>query len=382
MANYGGSVPPEWHRKVSATLPQLQASLRAADQLLFSTSTLHDRWTAIQQQQGHPAAHPGLAQFDPTNLLQAQRTPRLRWLRQRSGRLRLAVASASTPHTLVYHQQLAPALAQLLEQHPQLHLDLLGSLQLPLVLEPFQSRIRCRGHYPFPEYLRRLGESDIGLMVLEPGPFTDAKSPNRWMECSLMGLATVLSPIRSCELLREGEHTLFANSQQAWVDQINQLIGQPQQRLDLARRAQRHALEHLGADQAATLWAPLLQRDHPRPQQRVALIVDADNPNAIQGEARLANALAQALRQAPRDGSTGDNTAGTHQRIVSTSPAPVPRPKPPWTGPSRVRSPTCCTSMTAAGSKRSNKHGCNRPPAALPAAINCKRPAVQRDKPT
>ena len=302
LANYGGSVPPEWHRKVSATLPQLQASLRAADQLLFSTSTLHDRWAAIQHQQGHPAQPieiwPNLI---PTELLQAQRKPRLRWLRQRSGRLRLVVASASTPHTLVWHQQLAPALAQLMRQHPRLRLDLLGSLQLPLVLEPFQSRIRCRGHCPFPDYLRRLGEGDIGLMVLEPGPFTDAKSPNRWMECSLMGLATVLSPIRSCrELLRNGEHTLFANSQQAWVDQINQLIAQPQQRLDLARRAQHHALEHLGADQAATRWAPLLQRDHPRPQQRVALIVDADSPNAIQGEARLANALAQALRQPPK----------------------------------------------------------------------------------
>ena len=302
LANYGGSVPPEWHRNVSATLPQLKASLRAADQLLFSTSTLHERWAAIQKQQGHPAQPiriwPNLI---PTELLQAQRKPRLRWLRQRSGRLRLVVASASTPHTLVWHQQLAPALAQLMRQHPQLRLDLLGSLQLPLALEPFQSRIRCRGHCPFPDYLRRLGEGDIGLMVLEPGPFTDAKSPNRWMECSLMGLATVLSPIRSCrDLLREGEHTLFANNQQAWVDQINQLIGQPQQRLDLARRAQHHALEHLGADQAATRWEPLLQRDHPRPQQRVALIVDADSPNAIQGEARLANALAQALRQHPK----------------------------------------------------------------------------------
>jgi len=301
LGNYGGSVPPEWHRKVSATLPQLQASLRAADQLLFSTSTLHERWAAIQHQQGHPARPiqiwPNLI---PTELLQAQRKPRLRWLRQRSGRLRLVVASASTPHSLIWHQQLAPALAQLMKQHPRLRLDLLGSLQLPLVLEPFQSRIRCRDHCSFPEYLRRLGEGDIGLMVLEPGPFTDAKSPNRWMECSLMGLATVLSPIRSCrELLREGEHTLFADNQRAWVDQINQLIEQPQQRLDLARRAQRHALEHLGSDQAATLWAPLLQRDHPRPQQRVALIVDADSPNAIQGEARLANALAQALRQAP-----------------------------------------------------------------------------------
>ena len=301
LANYGGSVPAEWHRKVSATLPQLQASLLAADQLLLSTSTLVERWTAIQAQQGHPEQPIQLwPNLIPAELLQARQKPRLHWLRQRSGRLRLVVASASTPHRLIWHQQLAPALAQLLEQHQQLQLDLLGSLTLPLVLEPFQARIRCREHCPFPEYLQRLSEADIGLMVLEPGPFTDAKSPNRWMECSLMGLATVLSPIRSCrELLREEEHTLFATSQQAWVDQINRLIHNPKQRLAMARRAQRHAIDQLGADQAAALWAPLIQLKQPPPQQHIALVADRDDPGAVAGEARLANALAVALRQQP-----------------------------------------------------------------------------------
>lgn len=301
LGNYGGSVPPEWHRSCKVTLPLLQASLQAADQLLFSTQTLAERWTAFQIQRQQPVAPiqiwPNLM---PAALQRARKRPRLRMLRQRQGRLRLVVASASTPHRLIWHQQLAPALAQLLKQHPQLQLDLLGSVTLPLMLKPFQARIRCRERCPFPQYLQRLGEADIGLMVLEPGPFTDAKSPNRWMECSLMGLATVLSPIRSCrELLREEEHTLFANSQQAWVEQINRLIHNPKQRLAMARRAQRHALNQLGLDQAAALWAPLLQRHQTPPQQHVALIGDRDHPTAIEGEPRLANALAVALRQQP-----------------------------------------------------------------------------------
>ena len=94
----------------------------------------------------------------------------------------MVVASASQPHLLVWHQQLAPGLAQLMNQHRHLRLDLLGSLPLPLVLESFQARIRCRGHCDYPTYLQRLGEADIGMMVLEPGAFTDAKSANRWME--------------------------------------------------------------------------------------------------------------------------------------------------------------------------------------------------------
>ena len=208
LANYGGSIRPEWHRTVVATLPQIQTSLQAADQLLFSTRTLADRWAALRDvDKSAPTPVQLWPNLMPEALQRNQRRPRLRRLRQRRKRLRLVVASASTPHRLIWHQQLAPALAQLLEQHPQLRLDLLGDLPLPLVLEPFQARIRRRGHCPFPDYLRRLGEADIGLMVLEPGPFTDAKSPNRWMECSLMGVAAMLSPIRSARPA-EGAHPL------------------------------------------------------------------------------------------------------------------------------------------------------------------------------
>ena len=328
LENYGGSVPPEWHRSCRVTLPLLQASLQAADQLLFSTDTLAERWMAFQQQQEQPVATiqiwPNLV---PTALQQARRAPKLRRLRQRRGRLRLVVASASSPHRLIWHQQLAPALAKLLEQHQQLQLDLLGSLTLPLVLEPFQARIRCREHCPFPQYLQRLSEADIGLMVLEPGPFTDAKSPNRWMECSLMGLATVLSPIRSCrELLREEEHTLFAASQQAWVDQINRLIHNPKQRLAMARRAQLHAIDQLGADKAAGLWAPLMHLEQAPPKQLVALVGDRDDPCALAGKARLSNALAVALRQQPSrrlDWHSGDQPKSQgqwHERWCQSRP--------------------------------------------------------------
>ena len=306
LENYAGSIPPEVHRWFHATQPQIQATLRVADHLLFSTAELAERWTTLERQAGRSVAPlqvwPNLI---PDDLRRIQRRPPpaplpRRPLRQRRGRLRLVVASASQPHLLVWHQQLAPALAQLMNQHRHLRLDLLGSLPLPLVLEPFQARIRCRGHCDYPTYLKRLGEADIGLMVLEPGPFTDAKSANRWMECSLMGLATVLSPIRSCrDLLLHGEHCLFARSQDDWVHQINELIRQPKLRQKLVRQAQQQARTLLGAEQATKLWLPLLRLEESQPQERIALVCDHDHPSAIHGEARLANAIAKALRSQP-----------------------------------------------------------------------------------
>ena len=53
-------------------------------------------------------------------------------------------------------------------------------------------------------------------MVLEPGPLP-MPEPQPLMESSLMGLATVLSPIRSCtDLLEHGVHTRFASQPQDW----------------------------------------------------------------------------------------------------------------------------------------------------------------------
>jgi len=300
LAHYAGSITPEQHRRFQATQPQLEATLAAADLLLFSTSELAEHWQRYRRARGIPAVPVQLwPNLIPAPLRDAWRRPQIRQLRQRSGRLRLVVASASTPHLLAWHQQLVPALVQLMQQHPRLQLDLLGSVPLAAPLEPFRQRIRCRGHSDFSTYLQRLAEADIGLMVLEPGPFTDAKSPNRWMECSLMGLATVLSPIRSCtDLLQNGVHTRFARHPQDWVEQINQLLRHPRQRLQLVQKAQQLAWQQLGQEQAAALWAPLLQAQTRAPR-RVLLVSEQISGAPLDPADRLGRDLLRSLLRPP-----------------------------------------------------------------------------------
>ena len=136
-------------------------------------------------------------------------------------------------------------------------------------------------------------------MVLEPGPFTDAKSPNRWMECSLMGLATVLSPIRSCtDLLEHGVHTRFARQPQDWVEQINQLLRHPRQRLQLVQQAQQLAWQQLGQEQAAALWEPLLQAQTSAPR-RVLLVSEQISGAPLDPADRLGRDLLRNLLQPP-----------------------------------------------------------------------------------
>ena len=261
LATYAGSLQPELHRRFHLDVPLFAEAMAACDGAIVSTRALADRWRELQRSRGRGQPVWVLPNLAPPALVQALRPPRATVPGEP---LRLVVASGTTAHKQSWQEELAPALAVLLERHPQLRLDLLGHLQLPLVLQPLAERIRCRPFCDYPTYLEQLGEADIGLVVLEDGLFTDAKSAIRWMEFSYLGLAAVLSPTRTYrELLHDGEHALFARGTDAWITRIEALIQDPQERLALARRAQAHATRELNPDQAEAFWRPWLEGGSP-----------------------------------------------------------------------------------------------------------------------
>ena len=54
----------------------------------------------------------------------------------------------------------------------------------------------------------------IGLAPLEPGIVTDAKSAIKWMEYSLMGLASVVSPTATYQEILQGGEDVLKEQQQ------------------------------------------------------------------------------------------------------------------------------------------------------------------------
>jgi glycosyltransferase involved in cell wall biosynthesis len=255
LESYGGTLNPELHRRFGLDVPLFAEAIRSCDGLIASTTALAQRWMQLNECESADVwVLPNLA---PPQLRQALRAPRpLR----RHEPLRLVLASGTTAHKQSWQGELAPALAELMARRPNLRLDLLGHLQLPLVLQPFAARIHCRPYADYPRYLQQLGQAAIGLVVLEAGSFTDAKSAIRWMEFSYLGLASVLSPTATyLESLEPGVHALFASGSEQWVEQIEALITDPDRRLQLARQAQAHAQELFGPHQAERCWAPLLK---------------------------------------------------------------------------------------------------------------------------
>jgi glycosyltransferase involved in cell wall biosynthesis len=301
LASYGGMLNPELHRRFHLDVPLFAAAIHACDGLIASTTALAQRWQALQG----PAPAPTwvLPNLAPPALLRARQEPRLLACGEP---LRLVLASGTTAHKQAWQDELAPALALLLERHPQLQLDLLGHLQVPLVLQGYAARIRCRPYADYPRYLQQLGQGHIGLVVLEASLFTDAKSAIRWMEFSLLGLASVLSPTATYrECLEPGVHALFASGREQWLEQIEQLIADPQRRLQLAREAQAHAQALFGPQRAEACWRPLIEPEgtaRPAPAKRKLLVPHVFyGPQLMGGATRVVWDQLQALQQQAGD---------------------------------------------------------------------------------
>ena len=328
LATYGGTLQPELHRRFRLDVPLFAAAMASCDGAIVSTPSLAARWRELQAARGVEQPLWVLPNLAPPALQQARRSPRLP---ARQAPLRLVVASGTTAHKQSWQEELAPALALLLERHSQLQLDLLGHLQLPLVLQPHAARIRCRPFCEYPRYLQQLAEAQIGLVVLEDSPFTDAKSAIRWMEFSHLGLAAVLSPTRTYrELLTEGEHALFARGREAWITAIEQLIASPQQRLALARRAQQHALQQCAPERAEAFWRPWLAGAAARgpvlqlrPSRRRLLLANVFfAPQSIGGATRVLQDQAAALLAHAADRYAITVLCSDHAPWQSSEPSP------------------------------------------------------------
>ena len=252
LTNYAGRLAPELHRRFVLDQPLIQEVMRCCDAVIVSTSTLKERWLAVNDNQPNPqpvVVLPNLAPPDLWDQTTSQRRD------EDDAPVKLVVASGSSTHLRCWREELAPALAQLMRRYPTLELSLLGEVRAPLVLLEHHQRIKHQGSLAYANYIRAIAENDVGLMVLEPGVFTNAKSANRWMEFSMSGLVSVMSPTQTLkDVLTENKHVLFARGASQWEDQIERLINNPPMRKSLSLQALAQARRLFYPTAAESIW--------------------------------------------------------------------------------------------------------------------------------
>ena len=287
--SYGGSITPDHHLRLRLDHPLQRWALTQADAVITSTPALAET-----------LRHSGCEALILPNLP----LPQLQGLARRladsnaTKAPHLVVSSGTLAHKQIWAEQLAPAVAQLLERHPALRLTLLGHLDLPSCLEPHTTRIRHLPYGDYAQYLQHLADGTICLVPLEPHPTTDGKSAIKWMEASLLGLACVTSPVRAyTDAGQDRQHLLTATDQDQWVSQVERLLADPALADQLVAQAQQqiHTLfndgvaEHFWQQQLRTPSQLNGTADLATSQRRKLLVINVFfAPQSFGGATRVA----------------------------------------------------------------------------------------------
>lgn len=160
-----------------------------------------------------------------------------------SEKVKIGYFSGSITHNENF-ELIKEALIQLLEQHDDLELHLVGHLDLPTEMVNYKERIQMHPFVAREKLPQLISQVDINLAPLVTSIFNEAKSEIKWLEAALVKVPTVASNIGSFkDMIDDGKTGLLVNDGD-WFIKLNQLILSGELREELAINAYNYVLEH------------------------------------------------------------------------------------------------------------------------------------------
>ena len=158
----------------------------------------------------------------------------------KSSEITIGYASGTPTHAEDFNV-VVPALSHLLQNSSNLHLCIVGDLDISAyhLLSKVRNQIVQRPLVPYVELPFEYARFDINLAPLEmPSRFCEAKSELKFFEAAASGVSTVASPTPPyAALIKSRRNGCLAQSTTEWVDQISWLAASKLRRRRLARRA-------------------------------------------------------------------------------------------------------------------------------------------------
>jgi len=143
-----------------------------------------------------------------------------------------------------------------MDEHPEVHLLLVGGVTLPDRLAQASDRIihvKTAAHID--TYWDLLCNVDINIAVLGPSSVNSCKSEIKWLEAAVFGVPTVVSATASyAEVVQPGVDALVCRTEKDWTEALKTLVTDGAARSRIGQAARRKALEmHSPEKQSATL---------------------------------------------------------------------------------------------------------------------------------
>ncbi len=137
-----------------------------------------------------------------------------------------------------------PAIIKILSEYPNVQLEIMGYLDLPEELKPFERRIVKKEFTDWRKLPKVIAELDINLAPVEKSIFNEAKSENKWTEASLVKTITIASNFGAfAEVIQDGKTGLLADTIDDWYDKLKFAIENPEIRDKIAEAAHRVVLK-------------------------------------------------------------------------------------------------------------------------------------------
>ena len=162
---------------------------------------------------------------------------------QTSDIVKIGYFSGSISHNENF-ELIKPAIKQLLTKYSNVQLHIVGILDIPQDMKPFENQIVTHDYVDWDKLPALISDVDINLAPLVDSIFNRAKSEIKWIEAALVKVPTVASKIGAfSDAIVDGETGLLATDDQ-WFEKLEALVLYPELRQKIAEAAYRAVLEN------------------------------------------------------------------------------------------------------------------------------------------
>lgn len=143
----------------------------------------------------------------------------------------LGYLSGSITHNADF-EMILPAIVKIMNENENVYLKVVGELDVPEDLKPFESRIISSPFVPWQSLPEIIASIDINLAPLEYSIFNEAKSENKWVEAALCKIPTIASNLGAFKHCIKDEETgiLCENTIEEWYEKLTDLINDSKKR--------------------------------------------------------------------------------------------------------------------------------------------------------
>ena len=155
----------------------------------------------------------------------------------------LGYLSGSITHNPDF-ELIKPAIIRILNEFSNVKLCVVGLLDIPEDLKPFEDRVITKPFIDWRDLPEIIASLDINLAPIEESVFNEAKSENKWTEAALCKVVTAASNFGAFKnAIKDGKTGMLCNNSQEWYRKLKQLIEDPDLRQAIAENAHQQVLK-------------------------------------------------------------------------------------------------------------------------------------------